>query len=182
MGRFREFADSACLVTGASSGIGRETSRQLAGRGARLAITARRQTQLEAVADGLGGDTHDPAATAAVAEERLDRRPQVRVSGAPGIAVPGERHVRAEDLAKAIQVLHRHRNIDRRHRRRARLGSGTAKRDVPGRIDRYQVETYDDFTLRGVGVVSIQGSRFHIGPGLRMTWKTTASEPEALQP
>ena len=41
------------LVTGASSGIGRDLARQLAGRGARLAITARRRELLDALADDI---------------------------------------------------------------------------------------------------------------------------------
>ena len=49
---------------------------------------------------------------------------------------------------------------------------------VPRRIERSEIENYTDFNLPGVSVVSIQGGRFHIGPGWRMTWETVASEPE----
>ncbi len=59
--------------------------------------------------------------------------------------------------------------------------SGSGRSSVDGltsgrRIERSETETYTDFDLPGVSVVSIQGSEFHIGPGWRMTWETLASE------
>ena len=47
------------LLTGASSGIGRELAFVLAGRGARLAITARRRDRLEDVAQGIENRGHE---------------------------------------------------------------------------------------------------------------------------
>lgn len=51
MGGF--FSGKTALVTGASSGLGRELATQLSARGARLVITARRVDQLEALAEKL---------------------------------------------------------------------------------------------------------------------------------
>ena len=47
---------------------------------------------------------------------------------------------------------------------------------VPRRMKYSQTETYTDFDLPGVGVVSIQGGEFQIGSGWRMTWQTVAAE------
>ncbi|MFI6519209.1 SDR family NAD(P)-dependent oxidoreductase [Spirillospora sp. NPDC050679] len=49
---------SRILVTGASSGIGRALAVALAERGARLAITARREERLQGLADGIGAAGH----------------------------------------------------------------------------------------------------------------------------
>ena len=57
----RSIADARALVTGASSGIGREIARELARGSARLLITARREERLTELSDELterGGDAH----------------------------------------------------------------------------------------------------------------------------
>jgi uncharacterized protein len=47
-----------CVVTGASSGIGREACRQFAARGATVIAVARRRERLVALMDELGGSRH----------------------------------------------------------------------------------------------------------------------------
>ena len=50
------FAGKVCVVTGASSGIGRRTALDLAEDGARLCLAARREDRLRALAANLGGE------------------------------------------------------------------------------------------------------------------------------
>ena len=47
---------------------------------------------------------------------------------------------------------------------------------VPSRLQTKQTETFTDLELPGVDVVPVQGSRFRIPPGFRMTWLTMASQ------
>jgi short-subunit dehydrogenase len=70
------FRDHAVVLTGASSGIGRELALQLAGQGARLALAARRREPLEQVAGEcrLRGAPQAVAIPADVGEEEQSRR------------------------------------------------------------------------------------------------------------
>jgi NAD(P)-dependent dehydrogenase (short-subunit alcohol dehydrogenase family) len=54
--------DKACIVTGATSGIGAATTRLLVAEGARVLLVARDQTRLDAAATELGGDAATIAA------------------------------------------------------------------------------------------------------------------------
>lgn len=75
------FRDNAVIITGASSGIGRELALQLADQGARLALAARSADALEAVADecrargaraaGLPTDVADPAQCRALIDRAI---------------------------------------------------------------------------------------------------------------
>ena len=53
-----EWQDRVCVVTGASSGFGLETTKALAERGATVVAVARREEKLQEVVDELGGEPH----------------------------------------------------------------------------------------------------------------------------
>ena len=52
----RELKDTVVAITGATSGIGRETARQLVSEGARVALGGRRSERLDALVTELGAD------------------------------------------------------------------------------------------------------------------------------
>ncbi|HEY7629066.1 MAG TPA: SDR family NAD(P)-dependent oxidoreductase [Thermoleophilaceae bacterium] len=84
------------IVTGASSGIGREAAIRLAARGAKVALWARRADELNALADEIGDgavavpcDVADPDAVARATDETEDRIGPVNgLVAAAGIADP----------------------------------------------------------------------------------------------
>lgn len=71
-----DLAGKVAVVTGASSGLGAETSRVLAGAGAAVTLTARDVAKAEGVADAIRADT--PGASVEVMELELHRPESVR--------------------------------------------------------------------------------------------------------
>ncbi|WP_165978535.1 SDR family NAD(P)-dependent oxidoreductase [Actinomadura darangshiensis] len=101
------------LLTGASSGIGRALALALAGRGARLAIAARRKDALVEVADAAPGpvrphvieaDLSRPGAAADLAGQALDSLGTVRILiNNAGVGLVGtQREVGDDDAARAL--------------------------------------------------------------------------------
>ncbi len=91
MGRIDTFQDLGCLVTGASSGIGRDIARLLADEGARIAITARRADRLQELETEL--------------EERGARAVYVIVADLAAEDGPASVARQAEDALGAVDVL-----------------------------------------------------------------------------
>jgi short-subunit dehydrogenase len=95
------------LLTGASGGLGHAIARALAGRGARLVLTARRAEVLEALADELGGRALacDLADRAAVERLVADAGPVDGVVA--NAALPGSGRLRSfslEEIDRALDV------------------------------------------------------------------------------
>lgn len=85
----RKISDSVVVITGASSGIGRATALEFAGRGARLVLTARRGPALREVASecearggrarAVAGDVTDESALRAVAAAAIESHGRIDV-------------------------------------------------------------------------------------------------------
>ncbi len=115
MGRIASYRDLGCLVTGASSGIGRDIALLLAREGARLVLTARREDLLRELAEAcleagaiaayaLPYDLDDPETPkqlVAMAENHLGHV-DVLINNA-GFAVPGL--FAGTDLERTLSML-----------------------------------------------------------------------------
>ncbi len=69
-----EFLSKVCVVTGASSGIGRRTALDLGAAGARVCVAARRKERLTALVDAMGGSRAGHSWVVADVAQRSDVR------------------------------------------------------------------------------------------------------------
>ena len=90
------------LLTGASGSIGAEVARQLAARGARLALSGRREERLAALARELEAAGGEPPAVLAA---DLGRRGEARRLADEAIAALGEVHVLINNAGASLQGL-----------------------------------------------------------------------------
>ncbi len=105
-----DLAGRTALLTGATGGLGRAIAKALAGRGATLALSGRKQDALEALAAELPGDGHWvlPAdlAEAGAAEKLADEAGEVDVlianAGLPGAGLLGD--FTPEQVVRALRV------------------------------------------------------------------------------
>ena len=149
------FSDNVVLLSGASSGIGRELALQLAAQGAWLALAARRPEPLEAVAAACRArgaralavptDVGDPDACAALVERTVEAygRLDTLIANA-GISMaarlqelacfePIERVLRVNFLGAAACTYHALPHLQRTRGRIVAVASLTGKTGVPTR-------------------------------------------------
>jgi uncharacterized protein len=116
MAWFEDFRGRVIVVTGASSGIGRETAVAFAAAGARVVLVARRRRELDEVAEDIratGGealvapaDVTDRDAVHAVLREASQRLGPIEVVvNNAGVLIPGTvDQLQRDDLARMLDV------------------------------------------------------------------------------
>ena len=116
MAWFEDFRDKVVVVTGASSGIGRETALAFGGAGARVVLVARRRDALEEVADEIRradgtalvapADVTDRGAVRAVMQQARERFQQLDVVvNNAGVLIPAPvADLERADLARMLEV------------------------------------------------------------------------------
>lgn len=82
-----EFKEKVFIVTGASSGIGKATSMMAAERGAKVACTARRRSELAALCSRIGADHAEPIAANLTKEADRNRIVDLTIERFGGIDV-----------------------------------------------------------------------------------------------
>lgn len=111
--RGMELTGRIALVTGASSGIGRELALQLGEAGATVALSARREPELHEVDAAIGGtasvhpcDLSDPAHALALADRVIKLHGRIDILACvAGVKVPGPLSALSlDDLDRSIQV------------------------------------------------------------------------------
>jgi len=116
MAWFEDFQGKVVVVTGASSGIGRETALAFGGAGARVALVARRRDVLDEIADEIGrgggealvasADVTNRSAVRAAMQQTRDRfgRVDVVVNNA-GVLIPSPvATLERADLERMLEV------------------------------------------------------------------------------
>jgi NAD(P)-dependent dehydrogenase (short-subunit alcohol dehydrogenase family) len=101
------------VVTGATTGIGRETARQLAAMGARVIVVGRDAAKIESTVRELGGETEslrcDFAVLASVREAAIalcERYPEIHVLVNNAGAAHMERSVTGDGIETTLEVNH----------------------------------------------------------------------------
>jgi len=189
MGRIASFKDLGCLVTGASSGIGRDIAVLLAREGARVVVTARRAERLEelckeleaegaaaafAVADDLN-EPEAPARVAAAAEAHLGHV-DVLINNA-GFAVPGL--FANTDLERTLSMIRVNvsASVDLAHR----LLPGMVKRNVGGILNVSSVAGYQAAPYQSA-YAGTKAFLLNWSDGLHQEYKHTNVAITALSP
>jgi short-subunit dehydrogenase len=105
-----ELAGRTALLTGATGGLGRAIAEALAGRGARLLLSARSRDALEAMAEGLPGEEHralpadlaEPGAAEQLAAEAVHTDVLVANAGLPGAGRVAD--FSPDEVTRAVRV------------------------------------------------------------------------------